>query len=251
MGENKVKEFLSENFGQVRVITKDNELWFCATDVATNLNYDSTRKLTDKVDDEDIIEMTKSQLTNFGTWETTQTGGQNVKFINESGLYQGVLSVTKKDKNRYKLSRDFKRWITKEVIPTLRKDGMYVNGEENVKSEEDLIKSVEEKLEQKILRKFGKGIRRDLTDTIEENWQIRNRNQFATYTDQLINIPVLGCKSKQYKKENEIGDREALRDYLDIEKLDKVIKQEQDIATLVDYGLDYYQIKELVHKKIS
>lgn len=59
MGENKVKEFLSENFGQVRVITKDNELWFCATDVATNLNYDSTRKLTDKVDDEDIIEMTK------------------------------------------------------------------------------------------------------------------------------------------------------------------------------------------------
>lgn len=239
MGENKVREFLNEKFGEVRTIIQNEELWFIAKDVCLALEYSESNvsSVVNRLDDEQKTTLT---LTTSGNYTT------NLLCVNEDGLYDIVMGATRKPK-----AKPFRRWITKEVIPALRKDGMYVNGEENVKSEEDLIKSVEEKLEQKILRKFGKGIRRDLTDTIEENWQIRNRNQFATYTDQLINIPVLGCKSKQYKKENEIGDREALRDYLDIEKLDKVIKQEQDIATLVDYGLDYYQIKELVHKKIS
>lgn len=239
MGENKVREFLNEKFGEVRTIIHNEELWFIAKDVCLALEYSESNvsSVVNRLDDEQKTTLT---LTTSGNYTT------NLLCVNEDGLYDIVMGATRKPK-----AKPFRRWITKEVIPALRKDGMYVNGEENVKSEEDLIKSVEEKLEQKILRKFGKGIRRDLTDTIEENWQIRNRNQFATYTDQLINIPVLGCKSKQYKKENEIGDREALRDYLDIEKLDKVIKQEQDIATLVDYGLDYYQIKELVYKKIS
>lgn len=239
MGENKVREFLNEKFGEVRTIIQNEELWFIAKDVCLALEYSESNvsSVVNRLDDEQKTTLT---LTTSGNYTT------NLLCVNEDGLYDIVMGATRKPK-----AKPFRRWITKEVIPALRKDGMYVNNEENIISEEDLIKSVEEKLEQKILRKFGKGIRRDLTDTIEENWQIRNRNQFATYTDQLINIPVLGCKSKQYKKENEIGDREALRDYLDIEKLDKVIKQEQDIATLVDYGLDYYQIKELVHKKIS
>lgn len=239
LGENKVREFLNEKFGEVRTIIQNEELWFIAKDVCLALEYSESNvsSVVNRLDDEQKTTLT---LTTSGNYTT------NLLCVNEDGLYDIVMGATRKPK-----AKPFRRWITKEVIPALRKDGMYVNNEENIISEEELIKSVEEKLEQKILRKFGKGIRRDLTDTIEENWQIRNRNQFATYTDQLINIPVLGCKSKQYKKENEIGDREALRDYLDIEKLDKVIKQEQDIATLVDYGLDYYQIKELVHKKIT
>ena len=123
---NNVEKFLSEAFGEVRVIKEGNEIWFCASDVANILNYSSTRKLTDKIDDEDIFEISKSQLSNFGTWESTQTGGQDVKFINESGLYQGVLTITKKDMIRYEKAKQFKKWITKEVVPTIRKTGGFV-----------------------------------------------------------------------------------------------------------------------------
>ena len=235
MEENKVREFLSENFGQVRTVTKYGDFWFVAKDI-TDILGTATRDIKKILKDNDVD--TIHHADSIGR-------EQEMIVVSEKGLYKLIF------KSRKPFAEEFQDWICEEVIPSLRKDGMYVNGEENINSEEELIKSVEEKLEQKILRKFSKGVRRDLTDTIEKNWEIKNRNQFATYTDQLINIPVLGCKSKQYKRENEIGVKEALRDYLQIEKLDKIIKQEQDIATLVDYGLDYYQIKELVHKKIS
>ena len=78
-----------------------------------------------------MISMPKSQLTNFGSWE--HTGGRDVLLINEGGLYQTISSVTKKDMVRYELSREFKRWITNEVIPTIRETGAYV---ENNREEE-------------------------------------------------------------------------------------------------------------------
>lgn len=54
------------------------------------------------------------------------TGGNHVTFINESGLYQVIFSITKKDKERYDLSQEFNLWITNEVIPTLRQTGAYI-----------------------------------------------------------------------------------------------------------------------------
>lgn len=124
---NKVQEFLNERFGEVRALKESEIIWFVAKDIATTLNYATTQKVTQKVDDEDIISMSKSQLTNLGNWE--QTGGKDVLLINEGGLYQVIASVTKKDTERYNFSRDFKRWITNEVIPTIRNTGGYVEDE--------------------------------------------------------------------------------------------------------------------------
>ena len=124
---NKVQEFLNENFGQVRVMEVNNVLWFVAKDVAISLKYSTTQKVTDKVDDDDIISLPKNQLTNLGNWE--QSGGKDVKLINEGGLYQVISSITKKDIDRYNYSRKFKRWISNEVIPTIRNTGAYIEKE--------------------------------------------------------------------------------------------------------------------------
>lgn len=69
---------------------------------------------------------------------STLGGNQEMLLINESGLYNSILSITKRNKNRYEKARSFKKWITGTVIPTLRKDGMYVDGEEEVNMNDEL-----------------------------------------------------------------------------------------------------------------
>lgn len=57
--------------------------------------------------------------------------------ISEAGLYQAILSITKKDINRYNKAKQFRKWITKEVIPTIRKTGGFV---EDAREEEFINK---------------------------------------------------------------------------------------------------------------
>jgi len=121
---NKVEQFLNANFGEVGAIKDDKGIiWFVASDISKVLKYTSTQKVTDKVDDEDK---------DYRTW-VTLGGEQKITFINEGGLYQVIASITKKDINRYTLARDFKRWLTNEVIPTIRQTGAYI--EENREQE--------------------------------------------------------------------------------------------------------------------
>lgn len=125
---NKVQEFLNENFGEVRAINKDNEMWFVASDVAKILEYRDANALTKSLDDDEKDTQTLSTL----------GGNQEMLLINESGLYNAVLSITKRNKERYNKAKSFKKWITGTVIPTLRKDGMYVDGEEEVDMNDEL-----------------------------------------------------------------------------------------------------------------
>ena len=123
---NKVQEFLNKSFGEVRVVKINNVLWFVAKDIADILKYSETNAMTKKIDDEDMQKIASDKL------EGANNMAREFTLINESGLYQAVLSITKKDMERYTMSRDFKRWITGTVIPTIREDGAYINGEENV-----------------------------------------------------------------------------------------------------------------------
>lgn len=94
---------------QVRTVIVDGEPWFVAADVARILGYRDSNMLTRRVDDEDK-----------GTQIMRTPGGdQNVTVINEPGLYMGVLGATVPD------AREFKRWVTHEVLPAIRKTGQY------------------------------------------------------------------------------------------------------------------------------
>lgn len=146
MQENTVREFLNEVFGEVRAFEENGQIWFVASDVAKVLEYSSTQKVTEKIDKEDY----RTSLT------LTKGGKQEMIVINESGLYQTVTSITKKNKKRYEKAREFKRWICGTVIPALRKDGIYVDKEENVVSgelsEDELILKAMTCLQSKVER---------------------------------------------------------------------------------------------------
>lgn len=102
--------FNSPEFGQIRTIEKDGEPWFVGKDVAIALGYkDTVNALKSHVDAEDK-----------GGWQiTTPSGTQEMTIINESGLYSLVLS------SKLPTAKKFKRWVTSEVIPSVRKTGGY------------------------------------------------------------------------------------------------------------------------------
>lgn len=107
---NNLKIFNSEEFGNIRTVTIDNEIWFVGKDVADALGFKNSR---------DAI------LTHvFGEDKGVETiytlgGNQKVTVINESGLYALVFS------SRLERAKEFKHWVTSEVLPALRKTGHY------------------------------------------------------------------------------------------------------------------------------
>ena len=107
---NDIKVFENDAFGSVRTIDREGDVWFVGKDVAEILGYTNPSKaLADHVDEED--KLNNESLSSLG-----QRGGW---IINESGLYSLVLS------SKLPTARQFKRWITKEVIPSIRKTGGY------------------------------------------------------------------------------------------------------------------------------
>ena len=124
---NNLQIFNSPEFGQVRTIQQNGEPWFVGKDVAEILGYSNTPKaIRDHVDDED-------KLT-----ERIVLSGQNreVAIINESGLYSLILS------SKMPKAKEFKRLVTSEVIPAIRKTGGYIAGSENMTDAEIMAKAV-------------------------------------------------------------------------------------------------------------
>lgn len=107
--ENLVK-FENKDFGEIRSLTINNEPWFVGKDIADILGYTNASKaLSDHVDDDD--KLNNESLSSLG-----QRGGW---LINESGLYSLILS------SKLPTAKKFKRWVTSEVLPAIRKTGEY------------------------------------------------------------------------------------------------------------------------------
>lgn len=121
---NKVQKFLNETFGEVRVVEINNVLWFVGFDVARVLQYPKATDMTRNLDDDETDTQTLLIRSDNGVEQNREC-----LVINESGLYNAVLSITKRNPERYRISRNFKRWITNEVIPTIRNTGGYVEDE--------------------------------------------------------------------------------------------------------------------------
>ncbi len=110
---NFMKSFVSQKFGLVRVVIQDKGPWFVGKDVATALGYlKPENALAAHVDNEDKT-LTPIQ-------GGCSTGMQKTTIINESGLYSLVLS------SKLSTAKEFKRWITSEVLPSIRKHGAYI-----------------------------------------------------------------------------------------------------------------------------
>lgn len=108
----KVQIFKNEEFGSIRTLTdKDGEPWFAGKDVASALGYsNSSDAILKHVAAEDRLE---SRIAISGQ-------RRKVVFINESGLYSLILS------SKLESAKRFKRWVTSEVLPQIRKTGGYI-----------------------------------------------------------------------------------------------------------------------------
>lgn len=112
---NNLQIFKSNEFGEIRTVTIRDEPYFVGKDVAVILGYSNPRDaLAKHVDDEDK-----------GVAKCDTLGGtQELTVINESGLYSLILS------SKLSSAKKFKRWVTLEVLPTIRKTGGYVNNDD-------------------------------------------------------------------------------------------------------------------------
>jgi prophage antirepressor-like protein len=122
-----LQTFNSPEFGLIRTTEVDNEPWFVGKDVATALGYsDTSDALRRHVDGED-------KLTRCFT-----VSGQSreMYIINESGLYSLILS------SKLPTAKKFKRWVTAEVLPAIRKNGGYIAGQETMSPEELMAKAL-------------------------------------------------------------------------------------------------------------
>ena len=109
--KNELKIFENEAFGKVRVIERNNEPWFVGKDVAGILGYSDLNKAISMHVDEEDKKLNDKTSSSFGQRGAT--------LINESGLYSLILS------SKLPATKQFKRWVTSEILPTIRKTGSY------------------------------------------------------------------------------------------------------------------------------
>ena len=117
---NELQIFNNPEFGSVRTITKDNEPWFVASDIAKALGYRMASDLARRIDEDDKGTHVMS----------TQGGEQTMLIINESGFYSAVLC------SKLESAKRFKHWVTSEVLPSIRKNGGYIANQEQMTPEQ-------------------------------------------------------------------------------------------------------------------
>lgn len=108
---NELKIFKNNKFGEVRTITKNDEIYFIAADICKALEIKNTTQAISRLDEDE------KSMFNIGL------PGGATNFVNEYGLYNLALASRKKE------AKEFKRWITHEVLPSIRKHGAYATEE--------------------------------------------------------------------------------------------------------------------------
>ena len=109
MTDNSLQVFDSEDFGSIRALRIDNQPWFVAKDVCDALGLNNSRQALSRLDEDE-----KGVISN-----DTPGGTQQMATISEAGLYTLVLSSKKPE------AKAFKRWVTHDVLPSIRSHGMY------------------------------------------------------------------------------------------------------------------------------
>ena len=162
---NELKIFENAEFGSIRTVEINNEPYFVGKDVAEILRYGNPRQaLKTNVDDEDK-----------GVHSVDTLGGnQNLTIINESGLYSLILS------SKLPNAKRFKHWVTSEVLPTIRRHGMYATDE--LLSNPDFAISVFQQLKAEREEK-----QRLMTVNYQQQQIIGELQPKANYVDTILN----------------------------------------------------------------
>lgn len=121
---NELQVFNSSEFGKIRTITKDDEPMFCLIDICKALEIRNATDVAKRLDEDELTRL------NLGS----RAGETN--FITESGLYAVILRSDKPN------AKKFRKWVTSEVLPSIRKNGGYIAGQETLSDEELMAKAL-------------------------------------------------------------------------------------------------------------
>ena len=165
----KLQIFKNAEFGSIRTLTINGEPYFVGRDVAEILGYSNSRKaLADHVDEEDK-----------GVTKCDTLGGtQEMTVINESGLYSLIFG------SKLPTARRFKRWVTSEVLPTIRRHGVY--------AVDEVLANPDTLIEALLQLKAEREINQALKETVAlQNQQIVEMKPKASYYDVVLNCKDL------------------------------------------------------------
>lgn len=185
---NELQIFNSNEFGEIRTITKDNEPMFCLADVCKALELTNSRSVADRLEDD---ERCKLDLPRQGeTW-----------FVTESGLYAVILRSDKPN------AKKFRKWVTGEVLPSIRKNGGYIANQEQMTPEQIVANALI--VAQNIISQKDKQIeemkpKAEFFDTVAESKTAISMNEVA----KVLNIKGYGRNNLfEFLRENKILDR--------------------------------------------
>lgn len=122
---NELQIFNSEEFGEIRTITKDSKTYFVGSDVAKALGYAIPHKAV------------QTHCKGVLKWNIpTNSGNQDILFITEGDIYRLIM------KSKLPKAEEFERWVMEEVLPSIRKNGGYIAGQETLSDEELMAKAL-------------------------------------------------------------------------------------------------------------
>ena len=116
--ENIVETYTSKEFGKIRTVTKDNEPMFCLPDICKALEIKNATDVAKRLEEDEVTRL------NLGS----QSGETN--FVTESGLYAVILRSDKPN------AKKFRKWVTSEVLPSIRNNGGYIANQEQMTPEQ-------------------------------------------------------------------------------------------------------------------
>ena len=225
---NDLQIFENERFGRVRTIEQNGEPWFIARDVCECLSIGKYRDAVSRLEEDER-----------GSVEVDTPGGkQGMTAINEYGLYNLILSSRKPE------AKEFKRWITHEVIPAIRKTGGYIGGVENLSDDEIMAKALligKRTIEQQQLRIQNLEIKNSKLSV--SNTIMRPK---ADYFDELVDRNLL-TNIRETAKQLRVGQKVFVNFLLDKKYLYRDLKGK--LMPYAGKGDGLFEVKECFNDK--
>lgn len=195
-----IRNFNNETFGEVRVMMIGNEPWFVAADVCRALDLSNPTIALSRLDDDEKMTLSSNE------GHSGQRGGaQSLNVVNESGLYSLVLGSRKPE------AKAFKRWITHDVIPAIRKTGGYILGEENLSEDELVFRALQ------VMQRKVEMLRSENAKLENKNQEMAPKALFADAVEASGDVISIGQLAKMLKQNGvEMGQNrlfEWLRDH--------------------------------------
>ena len=217
----KIQIFENPEFGLVRTLEVNGEPWFVGKDVATILGYErATKAVADHVDTEDKDEVPIQD--SIGRMQSTP-------IINESGLYSLILS------SKLPKAKEFKRWVTSEILPSIRKHGAYMTDEALYRAitEPDFLIQLATEL------KAEKEKRKVLEEKVERDKPLVD---FATQVSETSDLVDMAQMAKLARDENINIGRNKLFAWLKDKKI--LLSDNTPYQRFIDQN--YFAVKEVV-----